>query len=69
MWQPIPCFSVTDVSEPHAICSTYFDSYSIIDMMNPMGKFEPDFFIPIDSLHIVLSRELFFLLMKTSWKP
>ena len=47
-----PMFSVTNASDPLTICSTYFDLDMVINMVNPMGVFERDVHIPIDSLHM-----------------
>ena len=90
-----PMFSVTDASEPLTVYLTSFDLDSVIVMVNPMGVFEHNVLIPIESLDMgsfqiivlpsdedlleamieespltcVPSRELFFHLMKTFWKP
>ena len=45
-----PMFSITDVSESLIVFSTYFDLDLVIKMMKPMGVYECDVLIPIDSL-------------------
>ena len=45
-----PMFSFTNATEPLTVFSTSFVLYPVIDMAKPMGLFERDVLIPIESL-------------------
>ena len=78
-------FLVMGVSEPLSISSNCFELYPVIEMVKPMGVFEHDFLILIESLDmgsfqrtILPSDEYLFETMikvchlafvSSSWKP
>ena len=54
-----PMFSVNDASKPPIVFSSSFDLDPVIDMANPMGSFERDFLIPIESLDMCSLQRIF----------